>query len=1202
MSASVIHPLRDRRLARSVALAGSLALLAGYVVAPQLPALAQDEPLPGVAEAGLTKSYDRPTFLDSGHVDAFNVRVEDGVPVLTLKEDVTAVNTIRQPEDVELHVKEQARTELPSGNPYVPEPIWGASGYFLPLSQNHDLLWPGWESQQLAGSEYGAPVDIHVTAIDGPGEVYLWTQGAGFDPLASLLIDGSYQVPNTIRQTYLAHVHANWFFTEPGDYWFTVTAAPTHTGSGEQIDTEEHLYLFSVGDFDRVPETVTVDAPANPYTEGDAVELTAAQYPVVDEATWSWQRALPGEDWATIEGQSSSVYSGTATVDGEQLRAVVTNGETSVSSGAVTLQVNPPVVLPTALLVEGLANPYQNGAPVALEAKPDAATEGATYRWEIRTDDGDWTVVEGVTGSVYTGTAEIDGQQIRATIIVDGQDVVTAEPVTLTVTEDEEPGETPTVLTIEGLAESYDVGETITLTAVQDPPTELDHYHWYTRTSQTGEWTVVPGVGGAEYSLTAEAAHDGVQIQARLFGDGHDVVAASEPATLRVTTPDPEPADPPVAGQCWALDIDHGHVDAFNITLVEGRPTLTLKEDVTGSHVRHEPSEVNLIVKEDAYRELPDSDSIPAELRGESVYFLPLNQDQNLLWPGWDSQELNGSRWDSVDIDIHAVDGPGEVYVWSQGTWGELASLLADGGHQLPNTIEQAYFAHVHANWAFTEPGAYYVTVSATVHDEDADVEFTTNTGRYLVSVGPQETLPEGYRNCLQPPSQAPVAPSAGELTEENRGNVSVSPQEVRAGEQLGVTAPEVADAYTAGFLFSDPVLVTDGWVLAEETGGFVATVPVGTELGEHTVVVVDSDNELVGWDDVTVVAARSDDNDDDGGDDDGDDDSTPDPTPDPTPTDDGNGDGGSTTAPVCLSVEEYNRRYGGTTTATEQATSGATGEQTTAPIASADVQYGTEGHFDFGPIVLSDGTFELQVKDDRTAPPVWRDADDVVFVLGDASLRSASSIPDDLGFVAPAGQDVYMIQQIQEAGVPWIGWNTQHETIVNGPGSDGVQLTLEGVEGPGELAVFLNGSFGQLVGERVVDTVGGPTSYQVPANTHQHGNWVFTEPGVYAVTLTVSADGRSDTQTLRFAVGVDDPSAAAAPAGGSGATTDERSGSGSDVRSGQGLTPDGTPCTLPTTGVNTDVAGLAGLSAVAMLLGVAAVIAVSRRRLRIDG
>ncbi|WP_053072726.1 hypothetical protein [Corynebacterium renale] len=57
----------------------------------------------------------------------------------------------------------------------------------------------------------------------------------------------------------------------------------------------------------------------------------------------------------------------------------------------------------------------------------------------------------------------------------------------------------------------------------------------------------------------------------------------------------------PAAAQ--SVTLNQGHVDAFNVTAPGGQLHLNLKEDVTGSHVEHEASDVLLEVGDNAWTE-----------------------------------------------------------------------------------------------------------------------------------------------------------------------------------------------------------------------------------------------------------------------------------------------------------------------------------------------------------------------------------------------------------------------------------------------------------------------------------------------------------------------------------------------------------------------------------------------------------------------
>jgi putative ABC transporter-associated repeat protein len=181
-----------------------------------------------------------------------------------------------------------------------------------------------------------------------------------------------------------------------------------------------------------------------------------------------------------------------------------------------------------------------------------------------------------------------------------------------------------------------------------------------------------------------------------------------------------------------------------------------------------------------------------------------------------------------------------------------------------------------------------------------------------------------------------------------------------------------------------------------------------------------------------------------------------------------------------------------------------------------------SQGHVDLGPRYV-DGTWTLMVHDDSADPSVWRSLDRTVFQVSD---KAVLPVPEDpaYAFAGEPGTRVYVVPQVQNPDVAWVGWNTQDPEVMDTI-DGGVTLTLTGVDGPGELFVYLQaGNFG------AADVLWDSTKDErqdiwVDVNTHTHANWIFTEPGVYAVRVEVAADlvdGRavSDTATLRFAIG----------------------------------------------------------------------------------
>ncbi|WP_165000935.1 TIGR03773 family transporter-associated surface protein [Rothia uropygioeca] len=182
------------------------------------------------------------------------------------------------------------------------------------------------------------------------------------------------------------------------------------------------------------------------------------------------------------------------------------------------------------------------------------------------------------------------------------------------------------------------------------------------------------------------------------------------------------------------------------------------------------------------------------------------------------------------------------------------------------------------------------------------------------------------------------------------------------------------------------------------------------------------------------------------------------------------------------------------------------------------EVEVVHEGHFDFG-ARLMDGTLKSAVKDDRSHPAQWKTGQNLVFALGDAAKKK---MPGGMEDIAQQGSEVYLIGASQEANVPWLGWNTQDAALVD-QGAEDVTMSLDSVDGPGDLSVFLTGNFGN--GATPVFSTKGQNAYKVPLNTHQHGNWVFTKPGAYTATVTFTAklkngEQKTSTSKLRFAVG----------------------------------------------------------------------------------
>ncbi len=181
------------------------------------------------------------------------------------------------------------------------------------------------------------------------------------------------------------------------------------------------------------------------------------------------------------------------------------------------------------------------------------------------------------------------------------------------------------------------------------------------------------------------------------------------------------------------------------------------------------------------------------------------------------------------------------------------------------------------------------------------------------------------------------------------------------------------------------------------------------------------------------------------------------------------------------------------------------------------------DGHIDYGP-TLNTGQWIIQIHDDTAQPSYWRMPADVVARVNDTSKLTA---PDDAAYAflgLEPGSEVWVIPQVRRPGVIWTGWNTQEPTVLDSLSLGTTQRVL-GVDGPGDVSVYLQaGNFGEP--QPLWSTLDSfPQESWIEVNTHTHANWVFTQPGVYLVALEFEGqliDGSTvaHRDILRFAVG----------------------------------------------------------------------------------
>ena len=165
--------------------------------------------------------------------------------------------------------------------------------------------------------------------------------------------------------------------------------------------------------------------------------------------------------------------------------------------------------------------------------------------------------------------------------------------------------------------------------------------------------------------------------------------------------------------------------------------------------------------------------------------------------------------------------------------------------------------------------------------------------------------------------------------------------------------------------------------------------------------------------------------------------------------------------------------------------------------------------------------TLRPMIKDDRNVPATWTRPEDLVFGLGQAA---EVDLPQAVGPV-PAGK-AWMIGATQQDNVPWLGANTQHESLIANTTGE-VAWEVTGFDGPGSMVVFTQGGLGQVVGEQWFSASNGKLEgrHTIPANSHVHPNWVFSASGSYRVKIrqtatTKAGEAVSGEAVLTFNVG----------------------------------------------------------------------------------
>jgi surface-anchored protein len=160
-----------------------------------------------------------------------------------------------------------------------------------------------------------------------------------------------------------------------------------------------------------------------------------------------------------------------------------------------------------------------------------------------------------------------------------------------------------------------------------------------------------------------------------------------------------------------------GHVDVLDVDYASGTLSLDLR-DGTVSPVDDDvdPATVELHALPASKTTVPSTAAYAfLGTAGSDVWILPQQQNANVLWPGWSTEDVAAGALvgNTVSLTLVSATGPGQVALYTTNTFGTptVKFNTADG---LPDSFAVAYGTHAHGNWAFKAAGTYTLTFRAT--------------------------------------------------------------------------------------------------------------------------------------------------------------------------------------------------------------------------------------------------------------------------------------------------------------------------------------------------------------------------------------------------------------------------------------------------------------------------------------------------------
>ncbi|MFK3983567.1 choice-of-anchor M domain-containing protein [Micromonospora sp. NPDC050397] len=229
---------RSRRLAAATA-----AILAAILLVP--PPAAADDRRGQTLDPEQHEAAGR-VVLHGGHVD-IGPHYRDGRWTVQVHDDTVEPSVWRQPSDAVIQVRDPAVLRVPDDPAYAflgRRP--GTPVYVVPQTQNQDVVWVGWNTQDPAVMDViQRGVTMRLTGVRGPGSLVVYLQSGNLGA-PQVLWDSTRAFPQDLWVETNTHTHANWVFAEPGVYLVAIEITADLAGGGSATGTG--VLRFAVGD------------------------------------------------------------------------------------------------------------------------------------------------------------------------------------------------------------------------------------------------------------------------------------------------------------------------------------------------------------------------------------------------------------------------------------------------------------------------------------------------------------------------------------------------------------------------------------------------------------------------------------------------------------------------------------------------------------------------------------------------------------------------------------------------------------------------------------------------------------------------------------------------------------------------------------------------------------------------------------------